>query len=494
MNVEHQYGGVRERLTQRHILWLTLGFLALLMGVASVFVPPVVFIAGVFLIVGTIILIKYPFIGTLLYMVTFVLRPGEMYPPLAALSIERIIGVCVLIVALFHYKHRHGTLRLPTNATFMLMVAFLAVMVVSWGISVDPARTQNIIVEFLKLIVLFLIVVYTVDTKEKLNIFMGVFVLLMAREAFFSFRDYYGGGYIVRMGIKRAVGRGSFGSGANSLAATLVFTIPFAYAFFRIYKNMFIRLAALGTIGLCLLMTVNTGSRGGLLALVAALGVTIWYSKHRVPAALLVVFMAVVGWFALPQQYQDRYLTLFDEDKSVDDISTGRVEIWENGLRMFAANPVLGIGAGAFLTANASGDYGEAMSMNPHSIYVQLLATVGIVGFLVWFGFQGSMIVLMIKERLPDRAPPNIEELYIWYRYHREAIITCTASLLVAGLFAHSLLRFNWYINAAVATALITVYRNNIKRELEAAEVGMLPAEEDDNNPPSETLESKAEN
>ena len=450
----------RQIISTSHIGWAALIAISLLFAVASLFVSPIFFMGIAIILVGVVILIRYPFVGLLLYLITFVLRPGEMYPALAPLALERIIGLGVLITGMMVYKRKHGTLALPSAMPFKLMLAFMVVIIASLVVSVDEPATADSIEFFAKLVVFFLLIHYTIDTRAKFEIFVALFVLLILREAAMSFRDYYGGGFITRMGIKRAIGRGSFGSGANSLAATLVFAMPFMVSMWKVYKNGLIRFAIAGGLFLLILMTVNTGSRGGLLAMLTVIGVTVFHTRYRLVTTVVALGLMLGGWFLLPEQYQGRYATLVS-DENANDISTGRVEIWENGLRMFSDHPVLGIGSGAFIAANSSGEYGPPIELNPHSIYIQLLAELGLIGFVVWFAFLISYLRLLLKRHTPRRGPPGSEKLIEWLNAYKEGFMGSTLALLVAGATAHSLFRFNWYMYAALAVVMTSLFKRD---------------------------------
>jgi O-antigen ligase len=157
----------------------------------------------------------------------------------------------------------------------------------------------------------------------------------------------------------------------------------------------------------------------------------------------------MAGWMVLPDQYKSRYETMLDDSRDADEVSSGRIAIWENGIRMFVARPVYGVGANAFRAANRSGEYGPPQDMQPHSLYIQLFATMGLVGAVVWFWFLGNMIRNLVKAR-----PPNTEEAAEgddgmaddnqWFDIIRQGMLGTIVGLLVSGFFGHSLYRYTW--------------------------------------------------
>ncbi len=452
-----------------HLAWGLLVVFCLVTGSLSVLVPPMFMMGLAAVLVSVVVVFKYPYIGLLIYLATFLIRPAELYPALEPLRVERMIGILVLLATLIKHKRQYGRLFFPNDLGTRMLLLFWGLLCVSWVISYDRADTVATIESLFKLIVFYIIVIYEVNSRKRFDVFMGVFLLLIAFIAFLAFRDYYGGGAIYRMGITRAVGRTSAGGDANTLAGTLATTVPLVIMYFRAHKHLIIRLGCLGVLGLLLLMIVNTGSRTGLLTLLAGIAVLVWFSRYRLVTAIVALLLLCASWFVIPDQYRQRYMTMVDDDRDLDEVSSGRVAIWENGLRMFFGRPLYGVGGGAFRTANGSGDFGPPIDMQPHSIYIQIFATYGIIGALVWFTFLGHLIWQLLHARAPapdddDETIDETSKLGTWYDLMRQAMFCTVVGLMVAGVFSHSLYRYTWYLMAAMAAALTAIYTNEAEK------------------------------
>jgi len=74
---------------------------------------------------------------------------------------------------------------------------------------------------------------------------------------------------------------------------------------------------------------------------------------------------------------------------SSDDISSGRLHFWKTTLQIFFHNPILGVGLNAFATAYPQYDSwnGNLRVENAHNDYLQVLAEMGVVGFVAIVGF-----------------------------------------------------------------------------------------------------------
>jgi O-antigen ligase len=138
-------------------------------------------------------------------------------------------------------------------------------------------------------------------------------------------------------------------------------------------------LAWIAPIGIFFLAFALTQSRGGLLALAAALG-TFSYVRFGMKKTLAVALLVVP---AIAATLGSRQLSL-DEGMN-KGTGTERLELWRDGLDLFKQAPVFGIGSGNFV---------EEVRKVAHNSYVQCFAELGFVGgtlFLgtMWFAFMG---------------------------------------------------------------------------------------------------------
>jgi O-antigen ligase len=219
---------------------------------------------------------------------------------------------------------------------------------------------------------------------------------------------------------------------------------------------------------------VVCGSRGGLLAMLAQVVIALLLlgallrresavdreSKilgiaRTLPARviLLLVLISAIGFGALwlgGDQLASRIEDSRTEiNANMDEARQGvsRKEIWRVTLRMFAANPIVGIGMGAYWTAvprfhDASG---RMIPQEAHNDYLELLASGGLVAAAlgVWFA-----IVVFRRTK---------ENMYSPSRFRRA--ICAGAAIGIAGVAIHSLFDFGLHliINALVFTTLLGI-------------------------------------
>lgn len=251
-----------------------------------------------------------------------------------------------------------------------------------------------------------------------------------------------------------SAGSGGFGrltgtvGDPNELAAVLVAAIPICMGIAGTLRaRPVLRVLTLGAALLCLAGTINTLSRGGLLALGAVLVAAVGFGGRWRPQAialLLVTALGTVGYFGViaPLAAQQRVT-------SAD--SSGRTDIWTVGWRMVQAHPLNGVGSGNFQNAEvhylqAPGTItknGANLIVNvphvAHNIYLELLADLGIPGLLAFLGVVSAAIGATIKAaRMFNRQGDREMEL-IARSMFLVLVGFMTADLFLSGEFAKQL-------------------------------------------------------
>jgi O-antigen ligase/Tfp pilus assembly protein PilF len=178
------------------------------------------------------------------------------------------------------------------------------------------------------------------------------------------------------------------------------------------------RISSLASSAALAVLLLLSESRGGLIAVVAGLGIAggamAWRRVERGPAAAaiaVVLILAGFGMFQLRRQVSAERL----------ETAGFRMDVWKSGARMMAARPVLGWGVGGFQTEyppfrsesefrfshkNVTDAFKELE--DAHSSWVQIAVETGVVGLLAF------LLVTYVAARLwryyvkvapdPDRA------------------------------------------------------------------------------------------
>lgn len=185
-----------------------------------------------------------------------------------------------------------------------------------------------------------------------------------------------------------------------------------------------------------------TGSRGGLVALGAALVGWFLLAGRRYARLLLLAPLALVLLLAVPG-VGSRLATLsvLDQAGSAggDPSLVGRVAAQRSGLAMFADRPALGVGAGNFELVQA--EYlrrlglATSVTLAAHNLYLEMAAEGGLVGLAAWLLFySGAAFValraLVLSRQLNRGLPSPASFLAV-------GVLAGLAGWALASLFLH---------------------------------------------------------
>jgi len=431
-------------ISSKNILYGTLVIISILLGTISFFVNSTYLIIGMISVILVVIIFKYEYIGLIIYLIIFLLRPGETYPVLAEIRPEFLLGAYLGVLALVKNKYKYGKVTIPKSK---LNYAFIFLL---WGVGLSLTSsacktcTIEVLEALVKLGVFYLLIILMVNTKKRLEIFFWVYILAIAKMAIDIDIGFLQGQATDYHGLSRASGGSSAVDNFNGIAITMNTVIPFAYYLFFHYKTLF-KKSVIGIILVILIVTlILTGSRGGLLGFLTILGFIWWRSNKKVLLAITLLVFVIFGWFSMEPERQTRYLSIFASEEERDESAQGRINAWIDGMYLFVDHPITGVGAGAFADARVK-EFG--VYLQPHSMYVQILTELGLIGALLYFFFLGQIIVInkkVIKILHNRGSPTNILDTLAW-----ASIITCFC-LMVTGIFAHSGYRFSWYVLAAL--------------------------------------------
>ncbi|MEE8577223.1 MAG: O-antigen ligase family protein [candidate division Zixibacteria bacterium] len=442
-----------ELIGWQHLGWAGLILVCIIFGLLAAFIgdSPLLMIGLIVLLTTVAIVFKYPFLGLQLYVTVFLFRPGEVFPALEVARLDMLTGGLAVLAVIVNQAIRQRRVTLPTDRISVSIAALLAAMYISVFGSYEATQTVNQCIEFAKILVFYYLIISLVDSRRRMLMFVSLFVLLIAYIGGDAYMNYLAGNFHHRMNIDRLIGTTSAGGDPNSLASTLSSAIPLFIALGLTFRN-WLGKSAFFALGLCMIPLISiTGSRAGILVLAALVIMGAWMTRYKLPAILMVIILGVGGWFALPEQYQNRYASFSEvSSNDLDMASSGRWSIWERGLKMYLLKPLTGVGAGTFRWANNSGDFGPPSSMESHNVFIQVAATTGTLGLVVWLTFLGFLVsrlrrLVKAVTQYPDQR---------WVRMMANGLVLSLISLVVAGMFGHNLYRYTWYVIAGLAVVL----------------------------------------
>jgi O-antigen ligase len=366
-----------------------------------------------------------------------------------------LLSVCIVFTAL-----AYGTVHQPTIALFYLMataiiilwavdsfqtgifrfnksllqvpligtVVYAIIQIIPFGnlaetggvsgigrtISLEPFWTQMFALHFLALFFILAASLTFFDSASRvrkmtslITIFGFAFAFFAILQAVLSPTKIYG--------IYETEFAQPFGSFVNrhNFAAYMEMTIAvplgliFAGAVQR--DKRLIYLTAIGLMGIALLLS---GSRGGLVSVLAeVVFILILTNKSRgtgqialkIGLAVLLIAVVVGGVILIGGESS---LTRFAETAASNDISTNRTYIWKVTIEVIKNNFPLGAGIGAFASAYTPFDSMSGIERveQAHNDYLQILADAGIVGLLL----AGFFVYQLFRTGLKNIKTDNI--------------------------------------------------------------------------------------
>lgn len=328
------------------------------------------------------------FAAVLGYVVVEYTSLPQMFPVLWPLHLGILI-VVLGVVGFLLSPRVSADIRSGSRIIEFLLVFFLLASFLSALQAVDQMSAWDGFSQTFRWVVIYFLISRIPNSTWRLRILIFIVLLLNLKLAQFSVRSYFG-----QLGFRgeeflsqRGVSGGStnfFGNpGDFGVAMCVVWPLAGSLLFGESKKVLRIFLvtcfvAFFAAILLC-------GSRGAVVGAAATALVAWAKNPRRIGGAVMVLVVAVGIYSFLPQANQNRLSAALHWQ--TDPTGNLRVHLWEAGLRMFAEHPLLGVGPRNYAyTLYESGvrpdPWVRQTYWQPHSIYIQALSEVGLLGTL----------------------------------------------------------------------------------------------------------------
>jgi O-antigen ligase len=390
-----------------------------------------------------------PFVGMLGLLGVNLINPGELFPLIGSLHVERIMVIVVFISAIMRNK-----LQVPPISRRML--AFWAAMFIAVPLAFWPGGAFSKSLDFGRIVLYHFLVLNLITSVDRFRTFLRVYVCLIGWVALTTLWGYAHGSFdanALRNGLERAQGLTSSGGDPNSLGVTLVSALPLMLLVAFKGKGTE-RLLAFAFSGIAVTAVVLTGSRTAIFTSAILILAFIATQRHRFMYVLVLIPVLALIWTLMPQQYKDRYVAASDvaTGNAQDESYLNRIRAWKAGGNMFLNNPLTGVGPGQFPNASGSEFWQGRVKLwlQPHNLYVQLGAELGLVGIVTWLLFITSVLKTNLSLRKVLASQPELPAVF---RFFPQACLFSLLALLVSGYSGHLLYRNTWFELAALTAA-----------------------------------------
>jgi hypothetical protein len=373
------------------------------------------------------------------YLILHLSKLNHYYPLLFELRAETIVGLASTIRILAE-KRTFIILSPHYNLVNKYFALFIASIIISYILAIDRTFSWEFTVfDFIKVIIIFILVLGGIKDNKDLKIFVWFFVVLfsyLAYEPFYGFltgtggvQEGYGVNYIGDVGIL---------SGHVAAANNMNQMIPIAIFLFLTIRKTAMKAIGLIPVIIFLIVLIGSGSRGGVIGFLMFCCVTIALIKNQlkyiivvgVTAIIIVVFSA----------------TFVDTGSRITKSSIiGRLKGFNHGVEMILKGHPFGVGPGCYMKAR--GKY-FGFTMMSHNLYGELVGDLGITGTIAWiFLIRQVFLNLFLSKR-------KLESLSLQNDFLYKLTMGLLISLIVrlgVGLGSHGLYYFYWYLIAALS-------------------------------------------
>jgi len=253
-------------------------------------------------------------------------------------------------------------------------------------------------------------------------------------------------------------------SNPNDLALHLLVTLPFILWMATDRKRLLlVRFLAILFALIGAFFVLRTGSRGGFLAMAGVIFVFVLQVSpmQRLIALMLSMAFIVIALGLLPSSVTKRYTSLWsnsdvesNEDAEAAGSQIARTELLKSSLWLTLRNPVFGVGAGQFQSAEskAATQQGRRGSWHvTHNTYTEVSSEAGIPAFIFLIGtlFGSLWHVRRIHQQVQHN--PRLRELWAL----AFTLYTAFVALAICLFFASQTYRF--LIPSFIALAMVFV-------------------------------------
>jgi len=265
-------------------------------------------------------------------------------------------------------------------------------------------------------------------------------------------------------------GVGGWVGDENDFAMEMNVAIPFAFFLCQGTTAKSAKLVYVSLLGIFVLSSISTASRGGFLGLMAVGAFCWFYSPRKIWSLVLLMAVLLLVLVAAPPEYWDRMQTITDDSTMESGTAGQRMFTWGIGWEMFLANPVFGVGQGNFpwtLGEYLGGRTWQTKSLagrQAHSLYFTLLPELGLVGVLlfggiVYFNYKDVRLCRFDEKQrcmVQNDRGRQIDHTLEAVTWLGKAMLGALAGYLITSTFISTL----YYPTFWILTGLIVAHRN----------------------------------
>lgn len=364
-----------------------------------------------------ILVLRRPDLGLAL---TFASLPLYIFTGIQGISFSSLTGVLggLTLVAYLvnHLTKRSSTNRswkeiLPINKAIYIFAILFFIELLFWDILVPVNVARYYSLTVVQLLVLVWLCNQLIKDKNQLETLMKIFIIvnMIVLGFYLPNFDYFA----PDAELERMAG---FAGNANEFSIYLGVCLVFMFYFYEKTSSKLLKALLLVLALFTLIPIFLSGSRGGFLFLVIALGYQIIRARKASLLIITIIFLFILIESPLiPRTYIDRMLNIPTDILTQSDTIGMRFDIWRHAFDLWESSPVVGIGTGMFRIRSVGGAiYSGSRMVVAHNSYVSILVENGVIG-LFFFLMVNFLSLLNFEKviRLPKTLDPQVNKLAI---------------------------------------------------------------------------------
>lgn len=396
-----------------------------------------------------------PLLLVLIYIAIYVIRPWEkLFPFLAAVRFEFCYALLMIAVVVFSGKLRIR-MGLQSAGVYLFLATYAVCAVTAWDTDLVGDAVYNQMARTVFFVILASAVIASLyDLCFVAAAYIGTMMLYLAKT---HWEYWIHGSGEYRMGVRRMIGiETSYGS-PNSLAMSIVISLPVLWFLWTTRKDFTANWPAfwrknyprllLGYAVLSAGAVVLTNSRSGMLGFIAFVGLTAMQGRgigRKVLCVIGGILMLGVVWLLAPEDSRNRLRTVWDPSAGPANAQASadqRMESFAAAMKIFQKFPVTGAGPGKNFNVYRA-KYVDGVNLAPHNLLGEILSCFGLLGTAAFTLMVGAVLINARRIRVtsqglagpPGRILPRLASAM------RNSILL----LLFLGLAGHCADRFNW--------------------------------------------------
>jgi O-antigen ligase len=400
--------------------------------------------------IGGLAVLANPFIGLLAIVA---LIPLSLIPALenillvfSALTPIKIIGGIAFVGALGQQIMKGKQWDFMKEPVVLFYFWFLIYVFIN-GFAWPSSFTRENFTFYVSIAVLGFLVLTQINTEKRLHLIIWAVLVSALVVSINSIINYVG----FQSVTARAAG-GAFDP--NYFAISLLPLIAISAYNFGVEKNKVLKVVS---VVICLVFLGGlavTQSRGGFVGLAGMLFIAFFTARKKFAALIIILVASVLIISFMPEHFWDRFAetkleaTTPEESQSATIGSTvRRYYLAKAAWEMFLKNPIFGVGLGNF--------YWECPLYYPlypgraHNMYLEILAEMGITGFILFMGMLVSFFRCL--KRLGKAEFP--------YNLRAKSFFVGHMGFFIAALFLHAQQEKGFWLIMFMAVAMERMWK-----------------------------------